>query len=99
MDKMKEIGKSLALWLTIALLIILSFNFLNSEQLKSHTEPFSTFIQQVEKGEIEKVVIRGQRVVGVTKNNEPIETYLPSGYNNIIDELTDEGVEIHVKPE
>ena len=99
MDKMKEIGKSLALWLTIALLIILAFNFFNSNQLKSHTEPFSTFIQQVEKGEIEKVIIQGQRVIGVTKDNKPFETYLPPGYNNVIDKLTEMGVEIHVKPQ
>ncbi|GAB6076337.1 ATP-dependent zinc metalloprotease FtsH [Desulfurobacterium crinifex] len=99
MDKMKEIGKSLALWLTIALLIILAFNFFNSNQLKSHTEPFSTFIQQVEKGEIKKVVIQGQKVVGVTKDNKPFETYLPPGYNSVIDKLTEKGVEIQVKPE
>ena len=99
MDKMKEIGKSLALWLTIALLIILAFNFFNSNQLKSHTEPFSTFIQQVEKGEIEKVIIQGQRVIGVTKDNKPFETYLPPGYNGVIDKLTEMGVEIHVKPQ
>jgi len=99
MDKMKEIGKSLALWLTIALLIILAFNFFNSNQLKNHTEPFSTFIQQVEKGEIKKVVIQGQKVVGVTKDNKPFETYLPPGYNSVIDKLTEKGVEIQVKPE
>ena len=33
MEKMKEVGKSLALWLAIALLIILAFNFFNSGQL------------------------------------------------------------------
>jgi cell division protease FtsH len=99
MEKIKEIVKSLALWLTIALLIILAFNFLNSDQLKSHTEPFSTFIQQVENGEIEKVVIQGQRVIGVTRDNKPFETYLPPGYNGVIDKLTENGVEIHVKPQ
>ncbi len=99
MDKMKEIGKSLALWLTIALLIILAFNFFNSNQLKSHTEPFSTFIQQVENGEIERVIIQGQKVVGVTKDNKPFETFLPPGYNSAIDKLTEKGVEIQVKPQ
>ncbi len=99
MDKMKEIGKSLALWLTIALLIILAFNFFNSNQLKSHTEPFSTFIQQVENGEIERVIIQGQKVVGVTKDNKPFETFLPPGYNSVIDKLTEKGVEIQVKPQ
>ncbi|ADY73677.1 ATP-dependent metalloprotease FtsH [Desulfurobacterium thermolithotrophum DSM 11699] len=99
MDKLKEIGKSLALWLTIALLIILAFNFFNSEQLKKHTEPFSTFLQQVEKGEVKKVVIQGQKVTGVTKDNKPFETYLPPGYTSVIDKLAEKNVEIQVKPE
>jgi cell division protease FtsH len=95
---MKEIGKSIALWLTIALLIILAFNFLNSKEFKTPVEPFSTFVQQVEKGEIKKVVIQGQKVIAVTQDGKPFETYLPEGYNNIVDKLTQKGVEIEVKP-
>ena len=99
MDKMKEIGKNLILWLAIALMIILAFNFFNSGQLKSTQEPFSTFISQVEKGEVKKVVIQGQKVVGLTKEGVPFETYLPPGYNDIIKKMAEKGVEIQVKPE
>ena len=99
MEKMKEVGKSLALWLAIALLIILAFNFFNSGQLKSHSEPFSIFVQQVERGEIKKVIIQGQKVVGITVDNKPFETYMPPGYNDIIKKMTEKGVEIEVKPE
>ncbi len=99
MDKMKEIGKNVVLWLAIALMIILAFNFFNSGQLKSSQEPFSTFISQVEKGEVKKVVIQGQKVVGITKEGVPFETYLPPGYNDIIKKMAEKGVEIQVKPE
>ena len=99
MEKMKEVGKSLALWLAIALLIILAFNFFNSGQLKNHSEPFSIFVQQVERGEIKKVIIQGQKVVGITVDNKPFETYMPPGYNDIIKKMTEKGVEIEVKPE
>ncbi|TCK05163.1 ATP-dependent zinc metalloprotease FtsH [Phorcysia thermohydrogeniphila] len=99
MEKMKEVGKSLALWLAIALLVILAFNFFNSEQLKNHAEPFSTFVQQVEKGEIKKVIIQGQKVIGITVDNKPFETYMPPGYNDIIKKMTEKGVEIEVRPE
>lgn len=98
MDKMKGIGKSIALWLTIALLIILAFNFFNSNPLKNNTEPFSTFVQQVDKGKIKSVVIQGQKVTGITKDNHHFETYLPVGYNRIVDKLTKEGTEVQVKP-
>ncbi len=99
MDKMKEIGKNVVLWLAIALMIILAFNFFNSGQLRTSQEPFSTFITQVEKGEIKKVVIQGQKVVGITTDGKPFETYLPPGYNDIIKKMTEKGVEIQVKPE
>ncbi len=99
MDKMKEIGKNLVLWLAIALMIILAFNFFNSNQLRTSQEPFSTFISQVEKGDVKKVVIQGQKVVGLTKEGVPFETYLPPGYNDIIKKMAEKGVEIQVKPE
>ena len=99
MDKMKEIGKNIVLWLAIALMIILAFNFFNSSQLKSNQEPFSTFISQVEKGEVKKVVIQGQKVVGITTEGKPFETYLPPGYNDVIKKMAEKGVEIQVKPE
>ena len=99
MDKMKEIGKNVVLWLAIALMIILAFNFFNSNQLKTNQEPFSTFITQVEKGEVKKVVIQGQKVVGITTDGKPFETYLPPGYNDIVKKMAEKGVEIQVKPE
>ncbi len=99
MNKFKEIGKNVALWLAIALMIILAFNFFNSNSFKRPVEPFSTFVTQVEKGEVKKVVIQGQKVVGVTKNGETFETYLPPGYNEIVKKMTNKGVEIVVKPE
>ena len=96
---MKEVFKSLALWLGIALMIILAFNFFNSSQMRTPVEPFSVFVQQVEKGEVKRVVIQGQKVVGITKDNKTFETYLPPGYNEVIKKLTEKGVEIEVKPE
>jgi len=89
----------LALWLAIALMIILAFNFFNSNNFKTPTEPFSTFVQQVQKGEVKKVVIQGQKVIGLTKDGKPFETYLPPGYNEIVKEMSKKGVEIEVKPE
>jgi len=96
---MREVFKSLALWLGIALMIILAFNFFNSSQMRTPVEPFSVFVQQVEKGEVKKVVIQGQKVVGITEEGRPFETYLPPGYNEVIKKLTEKGVEIEVKPE
>jgi len=99
MNRMKEVFKSLALWLGIALMIVLAFNFFNANQMRTPLEPYSAFVQQVEKGEVKKVLIQGQKVIGITKDGKSFETYLPPGYNDVIKKLTEKGVEIEVKPE
>ncbi len=99
MNKIKEISKNIALWLGIALLIVLAFNFFNSSQRRTPVEPYSTFVKQVEKGEVKRVIIQGQKVIGFTKEGKGFETYLPPGYTDVIKEMNKKGVEIEVRPE
>jgi len=96
---MKEVFRSLALWLGIALMIILAFNFFSANQMRTPIEPFSTFVKQVEEGKVKEVVIHGQKVIGTTQDGQTFETYLPPGYNEIVKKLTEKGVEIEVKPQ
>ncbi len=99
MDKSKEIIRSLGLWLAIALVIIIGFNIFNSSNhTTSNVEPFSTFVSQVDGGKVKSVVISGQEIKGLTKNDKSFKTYMPSGYTSIVDKLTKEKVEISVKP-
>jgi len=99
MNKFKEISKNIALWLGIALVIVLAFNLFNSSQRRTPVEPYSTFVKQVEKGEVKRVIIQGQKVIGFTKNGKGFETYLPPGYTDVIKEMNKKGVEIEVRPE
>ena len=99
MEKMKEIFKSLALWLSIALLIILAFNFLNTNQLHNMAEPYSQFVKQVELGHIKEVTIQGQKITGITIDGKPVQTYLPPEDTGIIKKLQEKNVVINVKPE
>ncbi|WP_456455131.1 ATP-dependent zinc metalloprotease FtsH [Thermovibrio sp.] len=99
MNKFKEISKNIALWLGIALVIVLAFNLFNSSQRRTPVEPYSTFVKQVEKGEVKRVIIQGQKVIGFTKDGKGFETYLPPGYTDVIKEMNKKGVEIEVRPE
>ncbi len=99
MNKIKEISKNIALWLGIALVIVLAFNLFNSSQRRTPVEPYSTFVKQVEKGEVKRVIIQGQKVIGFTKDGKGFETYLPPGYTDVIKEMNKKGVEIEVRPE
>jgi cell division protease FtsH len=98
MNRFKDIIKNLALWITIALIMIFAFNFFNSPQFSSPKIAFSQFLQQVESGNIKEVTIKGQKIVGVTKDNKPFETYTPY-YPKLIDKLNENDVKIDVKPD
>jgi len=98
MNRFKDIIKNLALWIKIALIMIFAFNFFNSPQFSSPKIAFSQFLQQVESGNIKEVTIKGQKIVGVTKDNKPFETYTPY-YPKLIDKLNENDVKIDVKPD
>ncbi|WP_456398115.1 ATP-dependent zinc metalloprotease FtsH [Desulfurobacterium sp.] len=98
MNRLQDILKSVALWITIALLMIIAFNFFSSPQFTRKKIPFSTFLQEVEKGEVKKVTIKGQQITGVTKEGKEFETYTPY-YPDLVKQLTEKKVEINVKPE
>ncbi|WP_457568920.1 ATP-dependent zinc metalloprotease FtsH [Desulfurobacterium sp.] len=98
MNRLQDILKSVALWITIALLMIIAFNFFSSPQFTRQNIPFSTFLQEVEKGEVKKVTIKGQQITGVTKEGKEFETYTPY-YPDLVKQLTEKKVEINVKPE
>ncbi|OMH40410.1 ATP-dependent zinc metalloprotease FtsH [Desulfurobacterium indicum] len=98
MNRFQDILKSVALWITIALIMIIAFNFFSSPQFTRKNIPFSTFLQEVEKGEVKKVTIKGQQITGVTKEGKEFETYAPY-YPDLVKQLTEKKVEINVKPE
>ncbi|WP_297444996.1 ATP-dependent zinc metalloprotease FtsH [Desulfurobacterium sp.] len=98
MNRLQDVLKSVALWITIALLMIIAFNFFSSPQFTRQNIPFSTFLQEVEKGEVKKVTIKGQQITGVTKEGKEFETYTPY-YPDLVKQLTEKKVEINVKPE
>ncbi len=98
MNRFKDISKSIALWVTIALVMIFAFNFFNSPQFSSPKVPFSQFLKEVESGNVKEVTIKGQKIVGLTKDNQPFETYSPY-YPKLIDKLDENNVRINVKPD
>ncbi|WP_457568449.1 ATP-dependent zinc metalloprotease FtsH [Desulfurobacterium sp.] len=98
MNRLQDILKSVALWITIALIMIIAFNFFSSPQFTRQNIPFSTFLQEVEKGKVKKVTIKGQQITGVTKEGKEFETYTPY-YPDLVKQLTEKKVEINVKPE
>ena len=90
--------KNLMMWGIIALLVLGLFNlFQNPKTASSRDLPFSTFITEVDKGNVTSVDIRGSDVSGTFSNGTRFKTYSPN-YPDLVQKLTDKGVAITAGP-
>ena len=95
---MSPFYKNLALWLVISLMVILLFNMFHQSQRTSSETSYSQFISSVEKGNVAKVTIQGNNVMGVLTNGTDFKTYAPHDAD-MIKTLRSHGVNIDAKPE
>lgn len=95
---MTKFSKNMAL----ALLVVLSLLvFVNLTEQVSHTKKaltFSEFLDHLDKGEVESVVIEGQALSGKLKGEATFQAYAPQGYD-LVPNLRARGVQIEVKPD
>ena len=74
---MNDMAKNLILWVVIAIVLLSVFNNF-SANTSSQTIPYSQFVEYVQSGQVDKVVIDGSTVAGRTVTNEKFETVLPA---------------------
>ena len=90
-------GKNLLLWLIIGVVLITVFNNFNSGEEPPQVA-YSTFLNQVEAGQIASVVFEGQELKVTRINGERNEVVLPSvGDGRLLETLKDAGVEVEGK--
>ena len=92
--------KKLAMWEIIVLLSIGLFNmFQNPNQIRTTTSKvaFSKFLSEVEQGRVIKVEIQGNNISGVLSDGSTFTTYSPN-YPNLVEQLSDKGVNIIASP-
>jgi cell division protease FtsH len=89
--------KTALLWLVIIVLVILLWQLFHATQVASEQIPFSTFLERVNQGYVEKVVIHGEEIRGETKTSAPggkreFHLNAPTNYPNLYDMLRAKGV-------
>jgi cell division protease FtsH len=96
---LNNIGKNLALWVIIALLVVALFNLFQSSSRNgaSQSLAFSDFLAQVESGQVSDVTIEGNDVTGTLRNGTQFKTYTPDD-PQLVQRLTDQGVRITAAP-
>ena len=97
---MSNFGRNLALWVIIALLLVVLFNLFQPGV--THTSAtqmaYSDFISEVNTGRVRDVVIQGRTVSGQLTDGRTFTTYTPED-PALVSRLTDKGVRVIAKPE
>jgi len=92
--------KNLAMWGIIVLLSVGLFNaFQNPNKIgvSQSIVPFSKFLSEVKEGRVIKVEIQGNNITGVLSDGSSFKTYSPN-YPNLVEQLSDKGVNIVATP-
>ncbi len=90
--------KNLLFWVVVGLFMILLFNLFSVPTHAPEEEViFSDFMAKLDKGDFEKVVIKGNHISGVLKDKTRIRTY-SADYPDMVKMLREKGVQIEVKP-
>jgi cell division protease FtsH len=89
------------MWGIIVLLSVGLFNMFQNPNSKMDTTKtkvaFSEFLSEVELGNVIKVEIQGNNINGVLSNGSTFSTYSPN-YPNLVEKLTERGVNIIASP-
>jgi cell division protease FtsH len=97
---MSNFGRNLALWVIIALLLVVLFNLFQPGA--THTAAtqvaYSDFISEVNGGRVRDVVIQGHTVSGQLSDGRTFQTYTPED-PSLVKTLTDKNVRVIAKPE
>ncbi len=97
---MSNFGRNLALWVIIALLLVVLFNLFQPGAGRNAATQiaYSDFISEVNGGHVRDVVIQGRTISGQLTDNRSFQTYTPED-PSLVSRLTDKGVRVIAKPE
>ncbi|MBV8398469.1 MAG: ATP-dependent metallopeptidase FtsH/Yme1/Tma family protein, partial [Acetobacteraceae bacterium] len=97
---MSNFGRNLALWVIIALLLVVLFNLFQPGVTHNNAAQvaYSDFIGEVNGGRVRDVVIQGRTVSGQLTDGRAFQTYTPED-PSLVQRLTDKGVRVIAKPE
>ena len=96
---MNNIGKNLALWVIIGLLVIAVFNLFQGPSSRGPVSSlaFSDFLAEIDSRQISDVTIKGHVIDGHYADGRAVSTYAPDD-PGLLKRLADSGVRISAAP-
>jgi cell division protease FtsH len=97
---MSNFGRNLALWVIIALLLVVLFNLFQPGATHNAATQvaYSDFLSEVNGGRVRDVVIQGHTISGQLSDGRTFQTYTPDD-PSLVKTLTDKNVRVIAKPE
>jgi cell division protease FtsH len=97
---MSNFGRNLALWVVIALLLVVLFNLFqpSTGRAPAAQVAYSDFVADVNGGRVRDVLIQGRTVSGSLSDGRTFQTYTPED-PTLVSRLTEKGVRVIAKPE
>jgi cell division protease FtsH len=97
---MSNFGRNLALWVIIALLLVVLFSWFQPGGVQHAATPvaYSDFVSDVNQGHVRDVTIQGRTLSGRLKDGQQFQTYMPDD-PQLVQRLTDKGVHLDAKPQ
>jgi cell division protease FtsH len=93
---LNQFYKNLALWLVIGIVLIALFNMFNQPLTQQSEVVFSDFMDQVEQGQVNEVVISGDSISGKYVDGKAFQTIAPPKDPDLIKSLRQKNVRIVV---
>jgi cell division protease FtsH len=93
-----NIAKNIAIWIAVALILMTVFQQFGSPNKASSQIVYSQFMENVKKGQVQKVQIDGRVITGTTRDNTTFSTYAPNDLWMVSD-LLKYNVEVEAKAE
>jgi cell division protease FtsH len=93
-----NIAKNIAIWIAVALVLMTVFQQFGSSDKAGTQIVYSQFMDNVKKGQVQKVQIDGRVIRGTTRDNSTFSTYAPNDLWMVSD-LLKYNVEVEAKAE
>jgi len=96
---LNDLLKNVLLWVVIAVILMSVFNNFGGQQQASSALSYTQFLDQVKRGQVERVIIDGREIEGRMRTGDTFTTYSPETDNrSLVGDLLDSGVEIKAEP-
>ncbi len=84
-------------WMVLVIMVVLIWNLSSQFQTGDTPINFSEFIRWVDTGQVDRVEITGNEIVGTSTSGERFRTYAPPQYEGLANKLIDQNVAVQAR--